>query len=124
VTFAIIPATPTVVANEGRRHLQRQPVPGHGNRCWRRHLDWPFRVYLLYVGSGVGGTESSTAPTAAGTYTVVASFTSASSDYTNARSAPVTFTISPATAQSRFGVTGNGHSITNGATTVSTNGFL
>src|SRR5204862_3723531 len=43
------------------------------------------------------GHSSSTAPTNAGPYTVVASFSSSDPNYTNAQSAPVSFTIIPAT---------------------------
>ncbi len=50
-----------------------------------------------YSGSGTGGTDlGSTAPTAAGTYTVVASF-AGSTDYASAQSSAATFTISQAT---------------------------
>ena len=49
-----------------------------------------------YVGSTASGTGSSTAPSAAGTYTVVASF-AGSTDYAAAQSSPVNFTIAQAT---------------------------
>ena len=42
-------------------------------------------------------TGSSTAPTNTGTYTVVATFASSNTNYTNATSSPVTFTIAKAT---------------------------
>ncbi len=42
-----------------------------------------------------GGTLLASAPTSAGTYTVVAQYTSNNNNYTNATSSPVTFTISP-----------------------------
>jgi hypothetical protein len=51
---------------------------------------------LYYVGSSVSDSGSSVAPTAVGTYTVVASF-AGSDDYTAAQSDPVTFTIAAAT---------------------------
>jgi hypothetical protein len=50
-------------------------------------------VFTYYVGSTVSSNESSTVPTNAGTYTVVAAFTSSNANYTNAQSGPVTFTI-------------------------------
>ncbi len=50
---------------------------------------------LYYTGSSATGTGSATAPTAAGTYTVVASF-AGSQSYTAAKSQAVTFTITPA----------------------------
>jgi hypothetical protein len=52
--------------------------------------------FTYYVGTTATGTGSSTAPTDAGTYTVVASFTSGNPSYGNAQSAPLTFTINPA----------------------------
>jgi len=52
--------------------------------------------FAYYVGTSATGTGSSTAPTNAGTYTVVASFTSGNPSYGNAQSAPLTFTINPA----------------------------
>ena len=51
-----------------------------------------------YAGSGTSGTNlGSTAPSAAGTYTVVARFPG-SPDYSVAQSQPTTFAIAPATA--------------------------
>jgi hypothetical protein len=52
--------------------------------------------YAYYTGSSATGTSSATAPTNAGTYTVVATFTSSDSNYAGG-SAQTTFTISPAT---------------------------
>jgi Bacterial Ig-like domain (group 3)/PKD domain/NHL repeat/Beta-propeller repeat len=53
--------------------------------------------FTYYAGSSVSGTGSFAAPTDAGTYTVVADFESNDPDYADAESAPVTFTITPAT---------------------------
>ena len=52
--------------------------------------------FTYYVGASATGTGTSTPPVDAGTYTVVASFTSSDSGYNNAQSQPLTFTISPA----------------------------
>jgi hypothetical protein len=52
-------------------------------------------TFTYYQGSTVSGTGSATAPTSPGTYTVVANFTSSDPNYTDAQSAPLTFTISP-----------------------------
>jgi hypothetical protein len=52
--------------------------------------------FSYYLGNPVSGNASATAPTSAGTYTVVAHFTSSDSKYGNADSAPLTFTISKA----------------------------
>jgi hypothetical protein len=54
-------------------------------------------AYTYYAGPKASGTVSSTPPTNVGTYTVVATFTSSNAGYKNATSAPLTFTISPAT---------------------------
>jgi len=51
--------------------------------------------YSYYAGSTASGIGTSTAPLSVGTYTVVASFTSADPSYTGGVSSPVTFTISP-----------------------------
>jgi hypothetical protein len=54
--------------------------------------------YNYYVGTGTGGTNlGSAAPSAANTYTVVAHYTSNNSNYTDADSAAVTFSIGQAT---------------------------
>jgi uncharacterized repeat protein (TIGR01451 family) len=53
--------------------------------------------YDYYVGSGTSGTNlGATAPSSAGTYTVVATFTSSDPGYTSGGTAQTTFTISPA----------------------------
>jgi sugar lactone lactonase YvrE len=54
--------------------------------------------FMYYAGSTASGTLLTTVPTAAGTYTVVATFPGSPS-YLAAQSAPVTFTIAKATAQ-------------------------
>jgi type VI protein secretion system component Hcp len=53
--------------------------------------------FTYYTGTTVRGTGTATAPTNAGTYTVVAHFTSADPDYVSADSAPLTFTVARAT---------------------------
>src|SRR5207249_8718876 len=52
--------------------------------------------YAYYVGGSVSGTPSATAPSNAGTYTVVATFTSTNSNYSSGGTAQTTFTISRA----------------------------
>jgi PhoPQ-activated pathogenicity-related protein len=52
--------------------------------------------FTYYAGSTATGTPLASAPSAAGTYTVVGSFTSDDPDYTNGQSNPVTFSISKA----------------------------
>ncbi len=50
-------------------------------------------TFTYYTGSTVNGTGTTIAPTALGTYTVVAAFTSTDPNYGNAVSKPLTFTI-------------------------------
>ncbi len=52
--------------------------------------------FTYYVGSGTGGPSSTTAPTTAGPYTVVANFTSSNADYSNNQSSPEMFAIGQA----------------------------
>jgi hypothetical protein len=73
------PATATAVGIDGTT-----PVAGTFN-------------YAYYAGSGTSGTSLGlTPPTNAGTYTVVATFTSSDADYASGGTAQTTFTISPA----------------------------
>ncbi len=53
----------------------------------------PSLSYTYYVGSSATGNGSANAPKDAGTYTVVAHWTSDNADYTDADSSPATFTI-------------------------------
>ena len=92
----LIPATPTVVASDAGGTYNGGPfaatatATGLGGAT----VSGSF-AFTYYVGTGVSGTGTSTAPTGAGTYTVVAAFTSTNPDYSNASSKPVTFTINP-----------------------------
>jgi uncharacterized repeat protein (TIGR03803 family) len=78
-------------------------------------------AFTYYIGSTVNGAGSTTAPTDAGTYTVVASFASEDPNYGNAQSAPATFTVSPAsptisTTAGGTAVLGSGTPLTDSAT--------
>jgi PhoPQ-activated pathogenicity-related protein len=53
-------------------------------------------AFTYFPGTTPTGAGSSTPPTNAGTYTVIASFTSADPSYVDAQSAPVTFTVARA----------------------------
>jgi hypothetical protein len=96
-TFTIGQATPKVVATDAGGTFTGNPFPatatatGVGGAA----VSGTF-AYTNYVGSTVSGTGSSMAPSAAGTYTVVAAFTSSNANYVGASSLPVTFTITPA----------------------------
>ena len=54
-------------------------------------------TYAYYVGSSATGTPTATAPTNAGTYTVVATFSTFDPNYLTGGTAQTTFTITPAT---------------------------
>jgi hypothetical protein len=82
-------------------------------------------TFNYYVGSSASGTGSATAPTDAGTYTVVAHYSSTKpSYYTDADSAPVVFIVMPApltiTANDQAKITGEA----NPPFTVSYSGFV
>jgi RHS repeat-associated protein len=113
--FTIGQATPTVAATDAGGTYNGNPFPasagatGVGNAT----VDGSF-TFMYYVGDTAGGTGSTTAPNNAGTYTVVAAFTSTDSNYVTGPtdSAPVTFTIGEATptvVASDAGGTSNGN---------------
>ena len=95
-TFAISPAAQTVsVTDGGIYNGKRFPAKGTATGVGGVTVAGSFS-FTYYVGTGTSGTKlGATAPTAAGTYTVVAAFTSSNTDYGNG-SAQVTFIISPA----------------------------
>ncbi len=102
ITYAIAKATPALrlAASggefDGSSFAGAATVAGIGN-TYSASLEGVTPALTYYVGSGTSGTSlSATAPTVAGTYTVVAAFAS-SADYSSAVSSPVTFTIRPGT---------------------------
>ncbi len=100
VTFAISPATPTVVASDPGGTYNASPFAASASATGLSDVavSGGF-AFTYYVGGSASGQGSSTAPTNAGTYTVVADFTSTNSDYLTGPtdSEPVKFTINPAT---------------------------
>ncbi|HEV8067368.1 MAG TPA: PhoPQ-activated protein PqaA family protein [Planctomycetaceae bacterium] len=96
VTFQIGQATPTVVANDAGGNFTGNPFPASATATGvgGAILSGTFG-FTYYVGSTVNGNGSSTAPSAAGTYTVVAAFTSSDANYVTGptNSLPVVFTI-------------------------------
>lgn len=113
VTFTIAPATPTIVATRSSGAYTGGPftatatATGVGGATVNG-----VATFTYYTGSTVAGTGTTTAPTNVGTYTVVASFTSDDTNYANASSAPVTFTITkstPTVVASNPGGTYNGN---------------
>jgi len=96
VTFTIATATPTVVALDNGGTYNGNPFAATASATGVGGASVSgTSTFTYYLGSTVSGTVSSTAPTNAGTYTVVASFTSSNPNYGNAQSAPLTFTIAP-----------------------------
>jgi hypothetical protein len=97
VTFSISQATPTVTVSDAGGTFNGTPFPGAALVNGGASLEGVVPTLNYYVGTGTGGANlGATAPTAAGTYTVVANF-AGSTDYSAASSTPVTFNISQAT---------------------------
>jgi len=96
VTFTIGQATLTVVTTDtgGPANGNSYPASATATGVGGATVSGAF-AFTYYVGSTATGTGSATAPSAAGTYTVVAAFTSTNSNYVTGPtdSAPVTFTI-------------------------------
>ena len=97
VTFIISPTIPTVAVTDpgGPYNGRPFPVSATATGLGGAAVGGSFTL-TYYVGNAVSGSGFATAPTNAGTYTVVASFISGDANYGNARSLPVTFIISPA----------------------------
>ena len=98
LTFVMAAATPTVTASDpggtysGNSFPATATATGIGGGWDRGNL-----ALTYYVGSSVGTAGSSTPPTGAGTYTVVAAFASSDPNYSSTASPPLTFTIAAAT---------------------------
>ena len=111
LTFTIHPATPSVtVADAGRTYngsafaataLIAGVVRGIDNTP-ATDLENTGLGLTYYVGAKVAGQGTATAPSAAGTYTVLASF-NGSADYAPATSRPVTFTIKAVRPAAKLG---------------------
>ena len=97
VTFTITQATPTVNVSDpggtfdGSAFAATATVTGSGGPAGAS-LEGVAPAVTYYTGGTASGTPLNGAPSAAGTYTVVASF-AGSTDYTAGTSQPVTFTI-------------------------------
>jgi hypothetical protein len=96
LTFTISPATPSVTVSDAGGTYHGAAFPATALVNGAASLEGVSPTLTYYVGSQASGTPLSAAPSAAGTYTVVAAF-AGSADYGAATSAPLTFTISPAT---------------------------
>ena len=97
-TFTITPIAPSLTVNDSGGVFNGNPFPANASAkgLGGAPVNGTF-AYTYYSGTAVSGNGSSTTPTNAGTYTVVASFTSGNPDYVNVSSAPATFTITLAT---------------------------
>src|SRR5262249_8465952 len=99
LTQVVNKATPTVSVSDAGGTYNGKPFPASATAV---DVDGKTAVsgrfsYAYYVGTGTSGTSlGATAPTTAGTYTVVATFTSSDSNYTGGN-AQTTFIINPAT---------------------------
>ena len=85
---------PTVTVTDAGGTYTGNPFPATALVNGQASLEGVSPTLAYYVGSTATGTPSSTAPTAVGTYTVVATFPG-SPDYLAASSNPVTFSIVP-----------------------------
>ena len=95
-TFTIAQATPTVVVTDASGTYTGNPYPATAAVNGGVSLEGVSATLTYYVGNGTGGTNlGGTAPSAAGTYTVVANF-AGSTDYAPA-SGQTTFTIAQVT---------------------------
>jgi PhoPQ-activated pathogenicity-related protein len=96
VTFQIGQATPTVVVSDAGGNFTGNPFPASATATGvgGATLSGTFG-FTYYVGSTVNGNGTSTAPSAPGTYTAVAAFTSSDANYVTGptNSLPVVFTI-------------------------------
>jgi RHS repeat-associated protein len=97
VSINVRQAIPTVSVTDAGGTYNGSPFPATAtvagvNGSPAASLEGISPALTYYVGSAVSGSSSSTAPSAVGTYTVVASF-AGSTDYLAAQSNPVTFTI-------------------------------
>ena len=101
VTFSITQVAPTVTVSDAGGTFTGNPFPATGLVNGGASLEGIAVTLAYYVGSTATGTPSATAPSAAGTYTVVANF-AGSTDYSPASSSPVTFTINPASTINPF----------------------
>jgi hypothetical protein len=95
---SIAPATPNVTVSDAGGTYNGSPFSATGKAVGvdgNTTVSGSF-TYAYYVGTSVTGTSSATAPNNAGTYTVVATFSSNDPNYTGG-TAQTTFTISKAT---------------------------
>ena len=96
VPFVIGQATPTVVGSDAGGNFTGNPYPATATATGvgGATVGGTF-AFTYYVGNTVNGNGSSTAPSAPGTYTVVAAFTSSNPNYVTGptNSLPVVFTI-------------------------------
>ena len=104
LTFSITKATPTVAVSDAGGTFNGNPFPATALVNGAASLESVTPTLTYFVGAGTSGTNlGSTAPSAAGTYTVVANF-AGSTDFAAASSTPVTFNVTKATPRSRSAI--------------------
>ena len=90
-------STPTVTVSDAGGTFTGNPFPATALVNGAASLEGVTPTLTYFVGTGTSGTNlGGTAPSAAGTYTVVANF-AGSTDFTAASSTPLTFNITKAT---------------------------
>ena len=128
LTFVIGQATPTVVAFDAGGTYNAASFPATATVAGvvsgvdttpSSSLEGAVPTFTYYSGSTPSGAGSATAPTAPGTYTVVASF--ASTYYADANSSPITFVIAYPTSISVSGPSSVTYSQVTLTATVQTN---
>ena len=111
-TAAITPATPAVTVTDAGGVYNGSAFPAVAKVAGvdavpADSLEGVTPTLTYYVGTTATGTGMATAPSALGTYTVVASF-AGSADYAAGRSSPVTFAITAAAAILGSEIVGDG----------------
>ncbi len=92
-TFTIGKATPNVIVSDAGGPYSGSTYPATGTVDGGNSLEGVSPTLTYYAGTNATGTALSGAPSAVGTYTVLASF-AGSADYTTATSSALTFSIS------------------------------
>jgi predicted outer membrane repeat protein len=94
VSFTVAPAAPIITVTKSGGMYNGRPVPATAGAVGLGGAVVKGSITYSYF---AGGPASSVPPTNAGSYSVVAAFASANTDYTGGQSSTTTFSISPAT---------------------------
>src|SRR5439155_19103079 len=92
VTFTISQASPLITVSDAGGVYSGQPFPASAS-ARKPTCGCPASGTFAFSYTDSRGTSSPAAPVNAGSYTVIASFTSSDPNYDNAQSSPLAFTI-------------------------------